>query len=252
MTEPLSGKTALVTGGARGIGRATALKLARAGCDVAILYHNSHEEADSVCKMIAGLGKKSLAIQADVSDPASLAEAFQEFQKLFNRVDIVISNAAIGVLRPAMELTLKHFRRCMETNTLALNSLAQNAVPLMPEGGCIIGLSSLGSVRAIPHYAFIGASKAALESLARSLAQELGHTKKIRVNIISAGVVDTDALKFFPNREQLLAESARRAPLGAALTPEQVADAVYLLCLPEAAMITGHTLVVDGGYCISG
>jgi len=252
MAGSLSGKIAFVTGGARGIGRAIALKLAREGCDVAIAYHNSHEEADAVCNSIRALGRRALAMQADVSDPASVAEAFAEFSKEFDRVDIVISNAAIGVLKPAMELSLKHFRRCMETNALALNSLAQNAVPMMPEGGCIIGLSSLGSVRAIPHYAFIGASKAALESLARGLAQELGHTKKIRVNIVSAGVVDTDALKHFPNREQLLAEYARRTPIGPTLTTEQVADAVYLLCLPEAAMITGHTLVVDGGYCISG
>ena len=252
MNQPLAGKIAFVTGGARGIGRATALKLAGAGCDVAIIYHNSHEEADAVCAAIRALGRRAIAIQADVSDPASVAEAFAEFRKQFDRVDIVISNAAIGVLKPAMELTLKHFRRCLETNALALNSLAQNAVPLMPAGGCIIGLSSLGSVRAIPQYSFIGASKAALESLARGLAQELGHTKKIRVNIVSAGVVDTDALKFFPNREELLAEYARRTPLGPKLTTEQVADAVFLLCLPEAAMITGHTLVVDGGYCISG
>jgi enoyl-[acyl-carrier protein] reductase III len=252
MNQPLAGKTAFITGGARGIGRAIALKLAAAGCDVAIAYHNSHDEADAVCKMIRDLGRKSLAIQADVADPESLKEAFEIFQKDFDRVDIVISNAAIGVLKPALELSLKHFRRCLETNALALNSLAQNAVPLMPAGGCLIGLSSLGSVRAIPQYAFIGASKAALESLARGLAQELGHTKKIRVNIVSAGVVDTDALKFFPNREELLAEYARRTPLGPTLTTAQVADAVYLLCLPEAAMITGHTLVVDGGYCISG
>jgi enoyl-[acyl-carrier protein] reductase III len=252
MNQPLAGKTAFITGGARGIGRAIALKLAAAGCDVAIAYHNSHDEADAVCKMIRDLGRKSLAIQADVADPESLKEAFEIFRKDFDRVDIVISNAAIGVLKPALELSLKHFRRCLETNALALNSLAQNAVPLMPAGGCLIGLSSLGSVRAIPQYAFIGASKAALESLARGLAQELGHTKKIRVNIVSAGVVDTDALKFFPNREELLAEYARRTPLGPTLTTAQVADAVYLLCLPEAAMITGHTLVVDGGYCISG
>lgn len=252
MNQPLASKIAFVTGGARGIGRAVALKLAGAGCDVAIAYHNSHEEAEAVCNAVRASGRRAMAVQADVSDPASVAEAFGEFRKQFDRVDIVVSNAAIGVLKPAMELTLKHFRRCMETNALALNSLAQNAVPIMPEGGCIIGLSSLGSVRAIPHYTYIGASKAALESLARGLAQELGRTKKIRVNIVSAGVVDTDALKFFPNREELLAESARRTPLGGTLTTEQVADAVYLLCLPEAAMITGHTLVVDGGYCISG
>jgi enoyl-[acyl-carrier protein] reductase III len=186
-----------------------------------------------------------------VGDPSSLAEAAATFRTAFERVDLVISNAAIGVLRPALELTQKHWRRCLETNALAFNTLAQLCVPLMPRGGRMIALSSMGATRAIPHYAFIGASKAALESLARSLAQELG-PRGISVNVVNAGVVDTDALKHFPNREELLAESGRRTPLGVALTPVDVANAVYLLCLPEAAMITGHTLVVDGGYCISG
>lgn len=252
MAEPLAGKNALITGASRGIGRAIALKLAGAGCNVTIVYHNSHEEAEAVCSAIRDLGRQALAIQADVADPESMREAFDALKQQFNRVDFVISNAAIGVLKPAVELTAKHFRRCMDTNALALQTLAQNAVPLMPEGGCIIGISSLGSVRAIPLYSFIGASKAALEALARGLALELGATNKIRVNIVSAGVVDTDALKHFPNREQLLAEYAKRTPLGPSLTPGQVADAVYLLCLPEASMITGHTLVVDGGYSISG
>jgi len=218
---------------------------------VAIAYHNSHDEAEAVCEAIRKLGCKAQAIQANVSEPESMLEAFQTLRTQFDRLDIVISNAAIGVLKPAMELTLKHWRRCMETNALALNLLAQHGVPLMTQGGRIIAISSLGAWRAIPQYAFIGASKAALEALVRSLAQELGQ-RGIRVNAVSAGVVDTDALKYFPNREQLLAEYARRTPAGPTLTPEDVAGAVYLLCLPEAAMITGHTLVVDGGYCISG
>jgi len=251
MSETLAGKIALVTGGSRGIGRAVALKLANRGCDVAIVYHNSHEEAEAVCDTIRGMGRQAQAIQADVSDPEIVAEIFASLRQKFERVDFVVSNAATGVLRPALELTLKHWRRCMETNALALNLLAQHAVPLMPAGGRIIGISSLGASRAIPQYAFIGASKAAMESLVRSLAQELG-PRGIRVNVVSAGVVDTDALKHFPNREQLLAEFASRAPAGPVLTPEHVADAVYLLCQPEAAMITGHTLVVDAGFCISG
>jgi len=251
MSETLAGKIALVTGGSRGLGRAIALKLAKAGCDVVILYHNSHEEAEVVCGLVRSFGRKAQAIQADVSDPESVAEAFEILRQQFVHVDFVISNAAIGVLKPALELTLKHWRRCLDTNALALNTLAQQAVPMMPKGGRIIAMSSLGSVRAIPHYAFIGASKAALEALARSLAQELGQ-RGITVNVVSAGVVDTDALKYFPNREQLLAEYARRTPAGPTLTPEDVAGAVFLLCQPEAAMITGHTLVVDGGYCISG
>ncbi|NNC86921.1 MAG: SDR family oxidoreductase [Akkermansiaceae bacterium] len=251
MSDPLAGKIAFITGASRGIGRAIALKLAGAGCDVAMAYYNSHEEAEAVCEEIRGMGRRALAVQADVADPGSLAEGFAAFREEFGRVDIVVSNAALGVLKPSLEMTRKHFRKCMETNALALNSLAQNAVPIMGAGGSIIGISSLGSERAIPHYTFIGASKAALEAIARGLAQELG-PKGIRVNIVSAGVVDTDALKHFPNREHLLEEYATRTPLGPVLTPAQVADAVYLLCLPEAGMISGHTLFVDGGYAISG
>jgi enoyl-[acyl-carrier protein] reductase III len=251
MMKPLENKVAMVTGGSRGIGRATALKLAAAGCDVAVVYHTSGDEAEEVCRDIVKLGRKSLAIQADVSSPESVAETFTAFRAQFDRIDIVVSNAATGVLRPALELTLKHWRRCMETNALALHLLSQQAVPLMRDGGRIIGLSSLGAYRAIPHYAFIGASKAALEAVVRSLAQELG-PRGIRVNTVNAGVVDTDALTYFPNREELLAEYARRTPAGPKLTPEDVANAIYLLCLPEAAKITGHTLVVDGGFCISG
>jgi enoyl-[acyl-carrier protein] reductase III len=176
---------------------------------------------------------------------------FIEFRKHFDRLDILVSNAASGVLKPTLELSLKHWRWCLETNALALNLLTQRAVLLMPSGGRIIAISSLGAVRAIPGYAFIGASKAALEALVRSLAQELG-PRGIRVNAVSAGVVDTDALRFFPNREQLLASFSERAPAGPVLRPEDVAGAVYLLCLPEAAMVTGHTLVVDAGFSISG
>ncbi len=247
----LAGKVAVITGGSRGIGRATALKLAGEGCDLAILYYNSHEEAETLCETAQGMGCRAIAVQADVADPKVMAEAFTAISEQFDRIDFAISNAALGVLRPAMEMGLKHFRKCMETNALALNTLAQGAVPLMKDGGSIIALTSLGSERAIPNYSFIGASKAALEALARSLAQELG-PRGIRVNCVSAGVVDTDALKHFPNREQLLEGYRERTPLGPDLTPEQVADAIFLLCLPEAGMITGHTLFVDGGYAISG
>jgi len=251
MEMPLAGRIALVTGAARGIGRAIARKLAASGCDVAVTYYNSHSEAEALCAELRDLGRRACAIQANVADAASVADVFGEFGRQFDRLDILVSNAASGVLRPAMELTPKHWRWCMDTNALALALLAQRAVPLMPTGGRIIALSSMGASRAIPLYGFIGASKAALEALARTLAQELGR-RGICVNVVSAGIVDTDALKHFPNREELLADFARRTPLGPTLTPEDVAGAVYLLCLPEAGMVSGHTLVVDGGFSISG
>ncbi len=251
MSGPLTGKVALVTGAARGIGRACARKLAASGCDVAINYYNSHEEAESLCREIEGLGRRALVLQASVGDPESMAEMFEVFGRKFDRLDIIVSNAASGVLKPALEMKLKHWRWCLETNAFALNLLAQHGVPLMKDGGRIIAMSSLGAQRAMPGYGFVGASKAALEAMVRTLAQELG-PRGVRVNAISAGVVDTDALAYFPNRERLLAEFAERTPAGPKLTPDDVAGAVYLLCLPEAAMINGATLVVDGGFAISG
>jgi enoyl-[acyl-carrier protein] reductase III len=251
MSGPLAGKVALVTGASRGIGRAIARKLASAGSDVVVNYYNSHDEAESLCVELRAMGRKAHAVQGSVGIAESVDDMFAELSKHFDRLDIVVSNAASGVLKPAMEMSLKHWRWCMETNAFALALLAQRAVPLMRDGGRIIAMSSLGASRAMPDYGFIGASKAALESLVRTLAQELG-SKNIRVNTVSAGVVDTDALRYFPNRERLLANFAERTPSGPVLSPDDVAGAVYLLCLPEAAMITGHTLVVDGGFCISG
>ena len=251
MAEPLAGKVALVTGAARGIGRATARKLAAAGCDIAVNYYNSADAAASLCEEIRGLGRRACALQASVGIPDSVDEMFAGFRREFDRLDFVVSNAASGVLKPAIEMTLKHWRWCMETNALALNLLAQRSLELMPNGGRIVAISSLGASRAMPGYGFVGASKAALEALARALAQELG-PRGIRVNVVSAGVVDTDALAYFANREELLADFARRTPAGPVLTPQDVAAAVYLLCLPEAGMINGHTLVVDGGFAISG
>jgi len=251
MTRALEGQVALVTGAARGIGRAIAKKLATEGADVAVNYYNSHDEAEALCKELRALGRRAHAIQGSVGVPDSVDEMFVAFREAFEHVDIVVSNAASGVLKPVMEMGLKHWRWCMETNALAVDLLAQHALPLMRDGGRIIAMSSLGAQRAMPGYGFIGASKAALEALVRALAQELG-PRGIRVNTVSAGVVDTDALAYFPNRDELLANFAQRTPAGPKLSPEDVANAVYLLCLPEASMINGHTLVVDGGFAISG
>ncbi|MFC3908628.1 enoyl-[acyl-carrier-protein] reductase FabL [Legionella dresdenensis] len=247
MSQPFAGKTALITGGARGIGKATALKLADAGCDVAIVYYNSSDEAMMLVEEIQSKGRKAIAIQANVADHESVKEMYQQFKEHFNHLDFLVSNAASGVLKPALKMSTKHWRWCLETNALALNHLVSEGCDLMRKGGRVIALSSLGAQRAIPNYAFIGASKAALEALVRSLSLEMA-AYGVTVNTVSAGVVDTDALKHFPNREQLLDEYQSRSLGGRPLMPADVANAVYLLCLPEAAMITGHTLFVDAGY----
>lgn len=241
------GKVALITGGARGIGRATALKLAEEKASIAIVYYNSSDAAETLVAEIVALGGQAVAIQANVADHLSVKELFKEFARHFTRLDFLISNAASGVLKPALKMTTKHWRWCLETNALALNHLVTEGKKFMPSGSRVIALSSLGASRAIPNYAFIGASKAALESLVRSLSLELA-PDGITVNTVSAGVVDTDALKHFPNREQLLEEYQAHSLAGRPLLPADVANAIYLLCLPEAAMINAHTLFVDAGY----
>lgn len=247
MSNIFLGKVALITGGARGIGRATAIKLAHSGCDIAIVYYNSSDEALQLVQLISDMGRKAVAIQANVADHQSVKEMFVQFREQFKQLDFLISNAASGVLKPALKMTTKHWRWCMETNALALNHLVSEGRSLMSSGGRVIALSSLGAHRAIPNYAFIGASKAALESLVRSLALELAEFG-ITVNTVSAGVVDTDALKHFPNRQQLLDEYQAHSLADRPLTPEDVANVIYLLCRPEAAMINAHTLFVDAGY----
>ncbi|MCW8451990.1 enoyl-[acyl-carrier-protein] reductase FabL [Legionella quinlivanii] len=240
-------RVALITGGARGIGKACALKLAKAGSDIAIVYYNSSDEALELVEEIKSLGRKACAIQANVADHASVKDMFAIFREHFDRLDFLISNAASGVLKPALKMSTKHWRWCMETNALALNHLVSEGRELMQRGGRVIALSSLGAHRAIPNYAFIGASKAALEALVRSLSLEMAEYE-VTVNTVSAGVVDTDALKHFPNREQLLDEYQAHSLASRPLTTEDVANAVYLLCLPEAQMINAHTLFVDAGY----
>ncbi len=248
---PLQGKVGLVTGGSRGIGRAIAQKLASRGCDLVVNYFNSHDEAEALQLELKKLGRRVVLAPGNVGDPTSVDEIFSTLEGEFSQLDFLISNAASGILRPTRELTLKHWRWCLETNALALNLLAQRAVNRMPDGGRIIALSSLGAERFLPDYAFIGASKAALEALVRALAVELA-PRGIRVNAVSAGVVETDALQFFPQKKQLSEEFRRRSLVGRLLQPEDVARVVYLLCLPEADMICGQTIRVDAGYSIVG
>ena len=247
----LHGKVALITGGSRGIGRAIALRLAENGADVIVNYVRHRRDAEETVTAIEEKGVKCLAVKANVAQEDDLARMFDAIREQYNRLDILVSNAASGVLKPAMELTTRHWNWAMDINARALLSLTQHAVPMMERGGRIMAVSSLGAVRAVPNYTVVGASKAALESLVRHLAVELG-PKGILVNTISAGVVDTDALKKFPNRDEIIGASLARTPLGRLTTPDDVADLALFLCSNLATMIHGQVVVVDGGYAIQG
>ncbi len=244
----LTGKTALVTGGSRGIGRAIAVRLAECGARVAVNFVRHVRAAEETADLIRAAGGEPLTIKANLADHAEVARLYAELHTRWGeRLDILVSNAASGVIKPALELREHHWDWTMSINAGTFLPLVQGAQPHMPAGGSVIAVSSLGALRAIPMYAAVGASKAALESLVRHLAVELA-PRGIRVNAVSAGVVDTDALKHFPNRDDILGSGRLKTPAGRLTMPEDVADVVLFLVSPLAQMVIGQTVIVDGGY----
>lgn len=241
-------KVALVTGSSRGIGKAIALRLAKQGYDIIVNYARSKSAAEETAKEIEALGRKALVVKANVGKPEKIKEMFNEIDEHFDRLDIFVSNAASGVLRPLMELEESHWDWTMDINSKALLFCAQEAAKRMEKsgGGKIVSLSSLGSIRYLENYTTVGVSKAAVESLTRYLAVELA-PKNIVVNAVSGGAVDTDALKHFPNREELLEDARRNTPAGRMVEPEDLVNAVMFLLSDEAQMVRGQTLIVDGG-----
>ena len=246
MRIDLGGKRALVTGGSGGIGRAICARLAAAGADVALTYLSDRDSADETAAQVRDAGREAQVIKANLADAESTLAIAGEID---GPVDLLISNAASGVLRPLGELADRHWQWCLDINARALFRLA--GALTLNDGGRVVAISSLGGHRAIPLYGAIGASKAALEALVRQLAYELG-PRRITANTVSPGIVKTRALDFFPNRDELIDIVTRKTPVGRLTTPEDVASVVAFLCSEQAAMINGQTLHVDGGYAAVG
>jgi enoyl-[acyl-carrier protein] reductase III len=243
--KQFDGASVLVTGGSRGIGREIARTFAQRGAArIAIGYMRSDRAAEETAAELRELGAETTLIRGNVAS-TRVAEEVAELGPL----TVLVHNAATGVIRPAVEAEDKHFDWTMSANARALISLARAATPNMSTGASIVAVSSLGSGRVLENYALVGASKAAVESIVRYLAVELA-PRGIRANTVSAGLVDTEALDHFPNREQMLASALERTPVGRMVTPRDIADAVCFLCSDEAKMICGHTLVIDGGYSL--
>jgi enoyl-[acyl-carrier protein] reductase III len=249
----LTGKTALVTGSSRGIGRACALRLAEAGADVVINYVTSESSANELAREIQSLGRNVAVVKADVSEKDDIDAMIEFVDQRFGKLDILVSNAATGGFRPMLAITQKNFESTMRTNVMSLIHLVQASVRLLQrsEGRAkVVALSSHGSSQAIPMYGVVGASKAALESFVRHWAQELGG-KGINVNIVKAGLVETDSTRSIPYSDQLFASRQLRSMTGDRfLTADDVADAVLFLSSPLSDLVQGETLTVDGGAAV--
>ncbi len=251
MTEqPLAGRVALITGSSRGIGRAVALELARRGADIVVHYLRKKSAAAAVTAEIEALGRRAVAIKANLAEADQIDRLFNQIEAEFGRCDILVGNAASGTPQNILDITDKHWDWTMDVNARAVLRCVQRAAPLMAKNGWgrVVNITSPGSTRVLPHYAVIGVSKAALEALTRYLAVELA-PQGIIVNAVSPGLVNTDAIAAFPiDLQQVFEYAANRAPAGRLVTPQDVAGAVAFLCSNEAAMIVGQTLLIDGGY----
>ncbi len=248
-------KVALITGSGRGIGRAIALKLASEGADIAVNYFRNRKPAEETMRMVQAIGRDAVVIKANVGDLDDLTHLFSRVDERFGGLDVYVSNAASGYNRPSLEQKPKGWDWTMNINARSLLFGAQHAAALMHKrgGGCIVSLSSPGSQVVLPGYVVVGASKAAIEAITRYLAVELAPLG-IRVNAISPGLVDTEALRHFDvmQDQSILPRTIQATPAGRLTTPEDVANVVAFLCSPEADMIRGQTILIDGGYSLHG
>ena len=249
----LSGKVALVTGASRGIGRACAESLAASGAAVVVNFLSSQDAARELVNVIQSRGGRAIAVRADVSERDDVLAMVDVIGEHFGRLDVIVSNAAAGGFRPLTQVTPAGFDSILRMNAAPLIWLTQAALPLFnasPEISRVIAISSHGSIRGIANYGLIGTSKAALESLVRHLAFELGRSG-VNFNAIMPGIVETDAIKTLPGsagmlssvREQILVRDRM-------LQPADVAGAVLFLSSPLSDLIQGQVLIIDGGISI--
>ena len=251
MSGELTGKLAVVTGGGRGIGRAIALELAQRGADVLVNYVRHPDAASAVAEEVRALGRKADTLRANVADPEHVSRMFEEIRQKHGFLDILINNSASGVNRPSTQLTPHHWDWTLNVNARGAWLCAREALPLMQTrgGGVVVSISSLGGSRVMRDYFLVGVSKAALEAVTRYLAVELAPFG-VRVNAVSGGLVDTDALNSFAWGASVIEQTRSRTPAGRMVTPSDIAQVVAFLCSDDAAMIRGQTLVVDGGFSL--
>jgi 3-oxoacyl-[acyl-carrier protein] reductase len=242
----LSGKSAIVTGGSRGIGRAIVLRLAGQGADVAFSYRGNQPAAQETAAAVEALGRRALAVQGDVSDPAAAEAVVAAGLAAFGRVDILVNNAGITRDDLIMRMSLEAWREVLETNLFgAFYTIKAVTRPMLKaRAGRIINITSVSGQAGQTGQANYSAAKAGLIGLTKATARELA-SRGITANAVAPGFVLTELTQDLP--EALMTEITSRTPLGRFGTAEEIAAAVAFLASDEAAFITGQVLAVDGG-----
>ena len=249
MTLDLSGQTALVTGGSRGIGRAIVETLARAGAKVAFTYRSSTDEAEALVQALAADGTEAMAIRSDAGDVSDAESVVKRITEAWGRLDVLVNNAGITRDRLMLRMSEDDWDSVIDTNLKSVFGYSKAAYMVMmrQKSGRIVNMSSIVGVTGNAGQTNYGASKAGIIGFSKSLARELG-SRGVTVNVVAPGYVETDMTSAMP-------DSAREAmlggvPLGRSAQPSEIASAVLFLASPAAAYITGHVLVVDGGLAM--
>jgi enoyl-[acyl-carrier protein] reductase III len=248
----LKGKAALITGGTRGLGKAIALMLGRNGVSVALNYRRDEDSAKRALAEVSAVAPRAVLLRADMEDDAQVRAMVAEAAKHLGHLDILIANAAATAFKPLLEVKPHNLQRTFNLSVGGFVAAVQEASKRMPDGGRIVMISGIDSVRALPLHGVLGAAKSALESMVRDFAFELG-PRAITVNGINVGYIDTDSSRFYFGKDfEVLTERARtRSALGRLPTLEEIAAVVSMVCMPEASYLTGQTIMVDGGLTLN-
>jgi NAD(P)-dependent dehydrogenase (short-subunit alcohol dehydrogenase family) len=251
MNLSLSGKTAIVTGASRGIGRATALQLARAGALVAVHFGSNGDAATQVLREIEDAGGHAFLLQADLTSTHEIAAMFESLDKELGRrgvdkVDILVNNAGIAIIGGIETVQEADFDRLFATNVKGLLFVTQHALPRLRDGGRIINMSSMVGHTASPGSIVYGATKAAVDSITLSLAQALG-PRKIAVNAVAPGATDTDFIAFLMDDEAMVSGLRSMTAMGEIGKAEDIASVVAMLASNVAGWITGERIRASGG-----
>ena len=244
----LKGKTALVTGGTRGVGRGIALGLARAGVNVVTCYRHESESVASLERELKEIGGQHRVVRADVTDPEQVAGLIEEVRGISDRLDVLVNNAGTISHIPYEELSYAEWNRIILSNLTSVHLVIQASLPLLGEGSSVVTLGSRSVEAGIKLRAHYTASKAALLGFNRSLAREFGD-RGIRFNILRLGVIETETTQALPDeqREAIIKHYADKSAFGRIGQPEEAAGAVLWLASDLASFVTGAIIPVDGG-----